>query len=78
MRFSYGKFGGPIPKKIKFTAIGLTSTQAADRVAKKATAWLELHKEDIIVYRMKSKTSRVYLGLVYRTNHYVFYKDNPR
>jgi hypothetical protein len=78
MRFSYGKFGSPIPKKIKFAAIGITSNHATARATKKVNAWLNLHAEDIVVYRSKTKILRSYFGLVCRINYYIFYKNKSR
>ncbi len=78
MRFSYGKFGRPSPKKIKFTALGLTSKHSAKRAAKKADVWLKAHLDDVVIYRMKAITVKALWGLAHRTNSYFFYKETPR
>lgn len=78
MRFSYVNLGRPSPKKIMFTALGLTSKHSAKRAAKRADVWLNFHSDDVVIYRMKAITVKACWGLAYRTNSYFFYKETPR
>jgi hypothetical protein len=78
MMLPCGKTNRPQCREVEFSAIGLTADQSTGKVIKKVERWLDLHLDNVIIWGIRSTTTKTLRGFAYKTSSCIFYEDAPR